>query len=425
MLSRRAGGAFLLHAKDKAALERFRSFWSLVIAQFAPGLEYEDALVEGEDPIAAAAQARGDETKARFAATPPLPSCREPVHSSAAASARACPPLLSCTRRRWTASPCASRQFNRTQSLARRFASDDEKTRIWPTHFDPEDGKADRGRLFPFEGDRRIVGIVHADGNGMGEMLRRLNPYLAGRPADEAVRKALAFSMAIEQATTGAAQAATAEILDERRASDGRMPARPILLGGDDLTAIIRGDLAVPFAKLFLEEFERRSAAYMRDVFGDAPDVPGGMSACAGIAFVKATQPFYLAHGLAGELCKAAKGGSRADANGRFPVPSSLAFHRVTTSFVDSYETIRREELTIQDAAREIVLSCQPYAVGAVASSLSPLSALLELRDRLHASGGRGGLRQAWSLVFRSRVRRQARRRAAISSPWLRASATG
>ena len=38
-----------------------------------------------------------------------------------------------------------------------------------------------------------------------------------------------------------------------------KYPIRPIILGGDDLTVIIRADLAIPFTECFLREFEQNT----------------------------------------------------------------------------------------------------------------------------------------------------------------------
>jgi hypothetical protein len=179
------------------------------------------------------------------------------------------------------------------------------------------------------------------------------------------------------------------------------MPARPIVLGGDDLTAIIRSDVAVPFVRRFLEEFEKLSAMELGKVFPEARDLPVArpMTACAGIVFVGATQPFYLAHDLAAELCAMAKSELRRQSDGE--TPSGLAFHRVATSFVEDWETIQREELTLYIAGDKepVALTLQPYFAGAGHGSFKALATLQEVCAALLKLDGRGALREVWSLL--------------------------
>ncbi len=64
-----------------------------------------------------------------------------------------------------------------------------------------------------------------------------------------------------------------------------------------------------------------------------------GLTACAGIAYVKSSFPYYYAYNLAEELCAAAKKDSNRE-------KSCIMFHKVQDSFVESYEDITKRELT-------------------------------------------------------------------------------
>ena len=64
-----------------------------------------------------------------------------------------------------------------------------------------------------------------------------------------------------------------------------------------------------------------------------------GLTACAGIAYVKSSFPYYFAYNLAEELCAAAKKDSNRE-------KSCIMFHKVQDSFVESYEDITKRELT-------------------------------------------------------------------------------
>jgi hypothetical protein len=230
----------------------------------------------------------------------------------------------------------------------------------------------------------------------MGERLRELNKAVKGDRAE--IGKRRQFSEAIEQATQGAAARATSDVLDKHAlpAESGkgrRMPARPIVLGGDDLTAIVRGDLAIPFVRCFLKSFEELSGDKLQAAFpGEAfAELVRPMTACAGVVFIGATQPFYLAYDLAAELCGYAKRKLRRRDGSQ--TPSGLQFHRVTTSFVADWEAILRDDLSLYPkVGKDTVLLTKPYDLKGIATLEHASGALRRLE-------GRGALREVWSLI--------------------------
>lgn len=120
---------------------------------------------------------------------------------------------------------------------------------------------------------------------------------------------------------------------------DGQLYMRPVVIGGDDLTVVSRADLAIPFVREYLDSFEKKS---------EAEKTVGRLSACAGIAFVKSSYPFYYAYNLAETLCGIAKkdAKSREMTANDGEVPSCLMFHKVQSSFVEDYGVIKQKELT-------------------------------------------------------------------------------
>ena len=98
-----------------------------------------------------------------------------------------------------------------------------------PKTLDEEDRTGGR---FPLNRDR-LVGVVHADGNGIGAIVRGI--YTAARDLGDADYIALyrAFSDGLTDATHAAAREAAEAVLLPR-AEAGVLPARPLVLGGDD-----------------------------------------------------------------------------------------------------------------------------------------------------------------------------------------------
>ena len=146
------------------------------------------------------------------------------------------------------------------------------------------------------------IAIVHIDGNGLGKVVQQL-----GKDR----KKFYQFSTLLDQATTKAANEAFKVIEETHGFSYNKLPICPVVLGGDDLTAIIRGDLAMPYAQKFITEFEREtSQGEMKSLLSKANMTK--LTACGGIAYIKASFPFYYGYKLAEELCHAAKTDAKA-----------------------------------------------------------------------------------------------------------------
>lgn len=177
------------------------------------------------------------------------------------------------------------------------------------------------------------IAIVHADGNGFGKIFQKV-----GKDKN----KLTSFSRKINELTQIAAYMAFMNIKKsievELNTSGCFIPIRPIVLNGDDLTIIIRGDLAIQYTNEFLQEFEKVTAKELQSEFGS------GLTACAGIAFIKSSYPFYYGYALAENLCARAK--NKAKKLNEDSAPSCLMFHKVQDSFVENYEEIIERELT-------------------------------------------------------------------------------
>lgn len=174
------------------------------------------------------------------------------------------------------------------------------------------------------------IAIIHADGNGLGEVVAQIGKE-AGKLSD--------FSRRLDEATKCAAQRAYGNIEIQDCAETSILPVRPIVIGGDDLTVICRADLAVEFVKNYLDFFEEESEK----------KTGHKLTACAGIAFIKSSYPFYYGYELAEVLCGQAKKDAKSDimkSNNGGLAPSCLMFHKVQSSFVESYAVIKNKELT-------------------------------------------------------------------------------
>jgi len=185
------------------------------------------------------------------------------------------------------------------------------------------------------------IAIIHADGNGLGQIVQKIGK------SEELFSE---FSTKLDEATQNAAVAAYKREVEVVLEPNKRIPVRPIVLGGDDFTVVCRADFAVEYAKAFIEEFENQTQTLLgkmlveNNVFENGADK---LTACAGIAFIKSSYPFYYGYNLAETLCGQAK--KDAKAYDKVLAPSCLMFHKVQDSFVEEWKSIEARELTPQE----------------------------------------------------------------------------
>lgn len=176
------------------------------------------------------------------------------------------------------------------------------------------------------------IAIIHADGNGMGQVVQKV-----GKDPKEFHD----FSINLNHATIRAANLAFEDICNNCAITTNPIPIRPIVLSGDDHTIICRGDLAIPYAKAFLQHFEEQTKEKLGSIIERNNVFPKGdihdcLTACAGIAFVKSSFPFYSAYDLAESLCSQAKKDAKNSdeiRSGNALPQSCLMFFKVQDSF--------------------------------------------------------------------------------------------
>ncbi len=186
------------------------------------------------------------------------------------------------------------------------------------------------------------IAIIHADGNDLGKRIIKMSN---SNPSKETFKS---LSQRITRATEKAVQDAFRQVVLPTGGNGRKYPFRPVVLGGDDLTAIIRGDLAVKFTKVFLSAFEKQTKEQFADF--EHEEFRNGLTACAGIAFIKVNYPFHYGVHLAEKLCTEAKKVARKMQASS--TPSCLLFHKVHSSFVEDYPSILEKEYTTPDKLR-------------------------------------------------------------------------
>ena len=170
-------------------------------------------------------------------------------------------------------------------------------------------------------GNKEKLAFIHIDGNDLGMLFRKR--LESDSRADEreiekrkkqnkeldlnhlyertknSIKKMLDLSDLVKNTTNYAFKKALTDALRYAHLPKGAtVPARPLVLGGDDVTVIIRADLALIFIDSFVKAFERYSRENNQ---GEVLSVGVGMVVCA------KSYPFLKAFSLAEELLKSAK----------------------------------------------------------------------------------------------------------------------
>ncbi|MBG9782994.1 Cas10/Cmr2 second palm domain-containing protein [Shouchella lehensis] len=149
------------------------------------------------------------------------------------------------------------------------------------------------------QGEDSYIAVVHIDGNGIGEQLKKQLGGITGQENDEehhfqhAVQKHRELSKFI---STGYKELVK-EVMAELNWNKKTLPIRPLIMDGDDLTFLCRGEWALPLVEKLLSKMEQHEG-----------EVGLKLTACAGIAYVHGHFPFHVAYNISEACCKEAKG---------------------------------------------------------------------------------------------------------------------
>lgn len=194
-----------------------------------------------------------------------------------------------------------------------------------------------------------FIGIVHADGNALGSRLRKISDSFNEPSKNRDYVTALrAFSTSVEQASQESLNKMVNVLLESidkgvikgqfelGPANGGRhfFPLRPIVFGGDDLTFVCDGRLALSLAQAYLSAFE-------------AHLVNEPLFACAGVAIVKSHYPFTRGYLLSEELCSSAKKHIRETMRKEDGSASALDWHVAMSGIAGSPDEIRKREYKV------------------------------------------------------------------------------
>ena len=360
-----SGKALFLTREESKAKDLIAAATRMALEE-APGLTLRGAVVKIEDADANAAndavKAVHDEIEAirdrlpapeiRFPTLPIL----EPCASSGLPAAKVPDPQLDGPRPQpasdVTLAKCDARQRG-IDRIARLVHPDVQATARTAAELE--------------EMDTEWVGIVHADGNGMGQLFLKFGE-LCGETTREGYFDALRrFSLSLDLCGVAAFRTALWKIYPEaiRTSRKGWIASLvPLVLGGDDLTVLCDGRIALPFAAAYLTAFQAQTQKCK--VLDQPSLIPtileekgwSKLGAAAGIAITKPHYPFHRGYELAERLLKEAKTAkTELDDVSRCSLDFHVLFDGAETSLDDL-----RERWTLPTTHHR--LTARPYVLG-------------------------------------------------------------
>jgi len=215
-------------------------------------------------------------------------------------------------------------------------------------------------------GDSSYSAVIHADGNGMGKRFQKFGKDKCNRDYIIAMRE---LSHSINQAGIDTLKEVVdivvksieveadgkSKIKGHFEIKDNKLPFRPLVYGGDDVTFICDGRLGLELAAIYLEELGKQPIADGKPI-----------KACAGICVVKTHYPFARAYQLSEDLCRNAKRFVK-DERKEFSKEdfSALDWHLAASGLSGSISEIRDREYRVKlpDCEKAASLEMRPISL--------------------------------------------------------------
>lgn len=202
---------------------------------------------------------------------------------------------------------------------------------------------------FGTKNESSYIAIIHTDGNSIGKRIKKIaDKYknLNENSNRNYINDIRAFSDSIEKTAIEALRTSISLLLDSRRRDadgkiggiieirDNKLPFRPIVFGGDDVTFVCDGRLGLSLANSYLSQLKSTKLSDEEYLF-----------ARAGVVVVKSHHPFSRAIALAEELTKTAKEyiNNKQNTLGENNL-SAIDWHFATSGPIGKLNEIRRRE---------------------------------------------------------------------------------
>ncbi|MDS4060278.1 MAG: hypothetical protein RKP73_17165 [Candidatus Contendobacter sp.] len=210
-------------------------------------------------------------------------------------------------------------------------------------------------------GEQSMLGVIHFDGNSMGQRFDKahLLPELCelSEQVNEAGKRTLQAALNwVKDNLSGITDVNKGGFkLSTEKNDKPCFPVRPIVYGGDDITLVCDARLALDFAAELLRAWHRHTG----DLLGEPAH------ACAGVALVRVHYPFYRAYQLAEDLCKKTKQylRDRQKKYGESADVSALDWEFIAGAGLATHEQRRKGDLYHATSDKQEQLHARPYYV--------------------------------------------------------------
>ncbi len=204
----------------------------------------------------------------------------------------------------------------KANNLLHSFKNINDKKTTFPTNFDDLSHSSN--------GEKNFIAICHIDGNEIGKLFSTCQNLIEIRE----------LSQLLKERAECAFKKLVGEIIDNNLGMiKNKLPIRPIVINGDDITFVSRGKWGIYFSELFLKY-------YVTEKLGGKYD----LSACAGVSIIKYKYPFSRGYQLSEQLCNQAKIYARKEKN-----TSWINFMMSADGFTGSLDNIIKQKYSFQN----------------------------------------------------------------------------
>lgn len=190
--------------------------------------------------------------------------------------------------------------------------------------------------------EKSTVALIHMDGNDLGKRFLTELDAADQDSLENSIKRMRNLGEVVEDAGKKAFREAVTGVvrfeLRQTPPTGGKVtvPLRPLVMGGDDFTIIVRADLALAFVHLFVKAFTRETAK-----------IGSPLSLGVGMVVIPASYPFARAFTLVDGLLEKAKHLTLKDN----PRPSSIDYLVLTEEVEDDISLIRERLYRGNDGA--------------------------------------------------------------------------
>lgn len=370
-------GSAIIEFDSREELETFYALWPLLVSQLAPGVELDQwaGPREEQENLFADLQRGWDALKERRnLAVPPLPETA-PVARRAEGSGQAAV-ATNPTAKKGVVDFSSLRKLEiakKHHGAAAGVSASDVNPRWERSNWATDLSQISRSQ-------DSFLAVVHADGNRVGRFLIDLAQSIkaSSLSADQIRAFYKQFSMGLARATKDALIIALRDLAPKgNRKGTSVLPARPVVVGGDDITLILPADLAISITETFLQTFEQNTEALLTSLRKEFPALTvleepqyRRFTACAGIVFQKEKYPLLQGYDYAEALCSDAKNEAIQEDN---TTASALLFTRLLDSDVTDLHS--RRDARYVDGNSGIRTCAGPYSTKSD-KGLIPLASL-------------------------------------------------